>query len=132
MNMAEFDTQISRLKNTFGDRAYPDERLKLIWREVREFSSGWFEKLVDRLICDSRLPPLLPEFRNEISRERERLWDLQKKQHTQDAKDFYSGKFQPEDAKTICQYIIKRAQGSVSDQDYANFVKHLKYAGGET
>jgi hypothetical protein len=126
MTHQEFDHHMNRLKDCFGDRSYSDERTKRIWREVRDFDSNWFEKIVDRFIGQERQPPILPQFQEETSIERERLWKIEKEQHARDAKEFFQGMYQPDDVRTICQFIVKRITGGVSDEDYANFVKHLK------
>lgn len=128
MTSHEFNTQINRLKDCFTDRSYSDERMKVIWREVQDLDGKWFAKVVDRFIGECRQAPLMTEFREEIAKERERLWELQKKHNAKDAKDFMSGIYQPDDIKTICQYIVKRVSGGVSDQDFSSFIKHLDTA----
>lgn len=63
MELHEFDIQMARLSSTFGKTAYPDERRKMIWREVSSLSSGAFSNIIERLISESRQAPLLPEIR---------------------------------------------------------------------
>jgi len=65
MNPMEFDIQMGRLRNVFGDKNYPDERTKLIWSEVRDLPQYYFAKLCDRFIGDSRQAPILNDFRTE-------------------------------------------------------------------
>lgn len=128
MQWGEFTQQLNRVASTFGKNAYGDERIQLIWREVKDLSSNWMVKTVDRFIGECRHAPLMPEFREEISKERERLWQFEKKQRAKDAKDFFEGVYAPEDKKTICQFIQKRLRNEVLDADYQTFVKHLTHA----
>lgn len=128
MTPAEFQRQMNRLVDQFGKSTYGTERCTLIWREIQDFSGMWWEKTVDKFLLTCRQAPLMDELASEIGAERERLYKQQKKQHEQDAKDFYSGAYQPDDVKTICQYMVKRIMGEVSDEDYAQFLKHLKEA----
>lgn len=130
MRPDEFQSQMNRLITQFGKTQYSDERTKLIWREVKDFSSPWWERTVDHLLLTSRQAPLQAEFGELIGRERERVWRQEKVQNEKDAKDFFAGTYQPDDVQTICQMITKRLAGGVSDADYANFVKHLESAGG--
>lgn len=128
MNKNSFQQQISRLVETFGANHYKPERINLIWGEIQDLSDWWMAKTMDRFIGELRQPPLMVEFREEISKERERLWKIEKAKNEKDAKDFYSGTYAPEDKKTICQMISKRLQGKVSDAEYATFIEHLEHA----
>lgn len=74
----EFDTQMNRLKSVFGDKAYPDERATLLWRDVRNLSGRWLEGAVDQLIASCRQAPLSSEFGPLIGIERERVAKLEK------------------------------------------------------
>jgi hypothetical protein len=123
----DFQRQIARIESQFGK--FGTERARLLWREVKEFSAEWMEQTIDRLLSESRQIPLPSDFREDISRERERLWKLEKQKNEKDAKEFFHGTYDAEDTRTICQYIVKRISGGVSDEDYSNFIKHLSEAG---
>jgi hypothetical protein len=125
MRPDEFQSQMGRLVAQFGKSQYSDERTKLIWREIKDFSLNWWERTVDHLLLTCRQAPLHAEFGELIGRERERLWKTEKKEHGQDAKDFFQSSYQPEDKKALCQTIIKRLQGNVSEEDYSSFQKML-------
>jgi hypothetical protein len=126
MNQQEFQNQINRLEKQFGK--YGTERCTLLWREVKDLNGPWFERVMDQLISSCRQAPLLPEFREEISRERERLWRMEKEERKKDAHDFFEGSYQPDDIKTICQVIKDRINRKISDQDYQSFVSQLENA----
>lgn len=121
MTAYEFDTQINRLKDVFGDRHYPDERVKLLWRAVSDYPGKWFSKTVDKFIGECRQPPLLPEFRTEVAIERERSWGKEKEVHAKDAKQFMQ-RFDDQIRSSICKTIRDRIQGKVDDETYTNFV----------
>jgi hypothetical protein len=67
-----FQRQINRLTEQFGKGAYGTERAHIIWKAVKDLPDAWMEGVVDRFIGESRHAPLLPEFREEIAKERER------------------------------------------------------------
>jgi hypothetical protein len=128
MRDEEFNYQVNRLIKSYGEKSFPAERLVLLHQEVKDFSAEWFKRVVDRLIADSRYAPLLSDFREEIARERERMAYQEKKQHEADAQAFYRGTYQAEDARTICQYILKRVDGKVPDGEFSQFINVLENA----
>lgn len=122
MTEPEFKTQMQRLITTWPN-VYSTERVAVIWQEVRGFSPHWFKRVVDRFIGESRQAPLMAEFRDEISRERERTWFTEKKQNAQDAKEFFE--LSESEGKSIADMIKKRAMGGVSDPEWATFIESL-------
>jgi hypothetical protein len=74
----EFQREMDRLASNFRN-AYSPARQELIAKEVKDLSAPWWKRTVDRFIGEFRQAPLLPEIREAIAGERERLWDLQKK-----------------------------------------------------
>lgn len=67
MTYREFAEQLERLQNTFSDRAFPDERVKLIWDSVKNLDARDFKKIADVFIADSRQPPMVSDFRAQAS-----------------------------------------------------------------
>lgn len=135
MNRSFFQQQMNRLGDTFGVNQYKIERIEVIWKEVRDFSDSWFSKTVDKFIGECRHAPLMAEFRDEISKERERMAYGEKRQHTQDAKDFFQGTYMPDDVKAIVQTIVNKIQfnglripDEKEEQDYQQFIKLLDNA----
>lgn len=88
MTNKTFTEQMQRIADTFGNQMYSKDRLALIWKEVQEFEDNWFVRVCDQLIGECRIPPLLPEFRENISKERERLYLLEKRNNRKEAEDF--------------------------------------------
>ena len=78
MTQQEFQSQVERLKSVYGDRAYPDERVKLLWSAAGSLPGDWFRRTVDSLIGGMRQAPVLSDFQEAIGAERERVWRSQK------------------------------------------------------
>lgn len=124
MNRNEFEREMARLVNTFGKTHYNIERTTLIWEAVRPYSVAWWARAVDEFIGSFRSPPLLPEIRDAVARERERQWGEQKKENAANAKEFmnYLGS---EEISEICRGIRQRITGQMSDENFTGFVKVL-------
>lgn len=125
MTFDQFMPQMNRLVTTFGKNAYGEERVKLIYRTVKDFDLGWWSKTVDDFIGYFRQPPLLTEVAEKASAERERRWADEKKQHAQDAKDFWEGTYHSDEIKGICMTIRSRIEGRVNDHDWGKFMNLL-------
>jgi hypothetical protein len=125
MTSLEFATQIDRLKNTFSEKAYPPERVKLIWRFVAEFTPTWLEREVDGFLATFKFAPVPNDFSIAAAEERERMWAEQKKQNAQEAKDFWAGTLDPIETAHICQMIRKRIVGAALDSEWESFSSAL-------
>jgi hypothetical protein len=79
MTSQEFQIEMGRLVSTFGKQHYPEERVKLIWREVGNLTGNAFANMVEGLISECRQAPLIPEIREKAAKVRERAWSEQKK-----------------------------------------------------
>lgn len=62
LSWAEYIPQIERLKEVFGDKAYPEERVKSLYNAVRGLTLQNFTKIVTDLIDSKRQAPLKPDF----------------------------------------------------------------------
>lgn len=79
MTEPEFQTEINRLASVFGG-AYKTERAALIWHEMQNLSADSFKRIVDKLIGECRQAPMIQEFREAASPERERMHSIRKSQ----------------------------------------------------
>jgi len=70
---------MTRLQNTYGKAAFSTERCTLIWKEVGEIPDHWMSRIVDKFIGDSKQSPMIPDFREEISRYRS--WENEKRKN---------------------------------------------------
>lgn len=129
MNENEFKVEIDRLKNVYGDKSYTTERLKIMWRQVKDFRADWFKKVIDELIGTCRLPPLMTELAEHVARERERVWKIEKEVNAQDAKEFMAGsRFSTEEQKHMFAMIRNRMPGNVNDDDWRCFQESMNHA----
>jgi len=119
-----FRNQISRLEDNFGCNHFKQERIKIIWREVQYQSNEWMIKTVDYFIGAMRLAPLLSDFQEKISEEREHKWKQEKKIHQQEAKEFSTSLSQGE-IGMICKSIRDMIQGNLKDSEKSAFLKTL-------
>lgn len=128
MSPVEFQTQMNRLSETFGKQAYGTERAGLIWREVKDFSGAWLERTVDDFIGAMRHAPLLPDFANAVSAERERTWKREKAQHSKEAEYAMKSLYSSGDLSMICKTITSRIEGEMPDADFGKFLKMINSA----
>lgn len=65
MSPEQFKTQVERLRGRFGDKAFDNEFVKLVWRVVEGMHFVDFMKCVETFIGSRshNKPPLLSEFR---------------------------------------------------------------------
>jgi hypothetical protein len=80
---SEFDTQMARLASTYGPRAYPDERKSILWKEFQSMAPKVFERIVDKLIGENSMPPMLPKFREAAAVAREKNAAFEKEEYRQ-------------------------------------------------
>jgi hypothetical protein len=125
MDWSEYKQQIARLRSVYGDRNYPDERVMVLWGEVKEFPFFWFKKIVDRFIGESLKPPMLPEFRTEAAKERERQREKEKTDERKTGKEFLGQVYGPEEVQTIASMIKRRLQGKVDDVVWNEFMAQI-------
>jgi hypothetical protein len=130
MKWEEFTRQMERLIANYGKTAYSDERIKLIWKEVNELDARRFETVVDRFIGEFRQPPLMHEFREELSHYREKNWHLEKEKHRVESERAIKAVFDGQFIESICKDITDRLEGKVSDEIFTDFVRGIgKLAG---
>lgn len=67
MQSGEFNEQINRLKTTYGDKNYPDERITAIWNETRNLDFYEFENVITRIIGAERYAPMVDKIKEYIS-----------------------------------------------------------------
>lgn len=117
---------MQRLAETFGKQAFGNERAALVWREVKDFDPFWFRRVVDGFIGDSRQAPLVSDFSNAASEERERVWKIEKAQHAKDAKAFFNSTFSDDDRAMMIGAMIKRMMKQMPDSEWVTFTGMLQ------
>lgn len=117
-----FQKEMDRLADTFG--AYKNERMQLIWLEVKDMPDDWFRATVNDLIGSQRQAPLVDNFRDAVTQWRESDWKQKKKQYAEEAQAFTT-RFQSEDLKLICDTIGKRVEGALDDHQWTSFLRMI-------
>ena len=62
MNEYVFESEIKKLRNVFGDRFYPKERIEEFWSLVKKCEDQDFQECVSRWIRDLDRPPMGAKF----------------------------------------------------------------------
>lgn len=57
-----FDMQISRLVDVFGEKAFSDERQRIIWHYCSALKNETFVKLINMIIANNRSAPVPSDF----------------------------------------------------------------------
>lgn len=78
MTQVEFDTQVKRLVDTYGEKAFPAERVRIMWGHVSGYDRDWFRRLCDKLIASCRQAPVYADYAEDVNHERDRIWTAQK------------------------------------------------------
>ncbi len=77
MELHEFSSEMGRLINVFSDKAYPKERMALIYEKMHFLEVADFRDIVSILIGECAQAPLLPRFQEaakaHYAKHRERL-----------------------------------------------------------
>lgn len=123
MTATEFDTQFNRLTERWKT-AYSNEFKKILWHEFQYLPNHAMERIITRLIGDCRQPPMMPEFRDYRSMERDKSWVEEKKQNTLDAKAFFEGsRFSDDEKKNFMTMIRRKVNNAVKEEDWDAFLK---------
>lgn len=85
MNQDQFDWNMKRLIGVYGEKAYPTERIKLFWNELRHIEGEMWEAIVDALISDSQYPPMISKIRECVSLLRDKFYSRDRIQAKLDA-----------------------------------------------
>lgn len=129
MTEIEFTKEMNRLETAFGQKGANQERTKIIWKEIKDFSASWLNRTVSLFIGNLRQFPLLSDFQEQATIERERLWKLQKQETANQAIKFMSDTRQIFDfdmIKSIIQTTKDRIEGRVPDAVFDNFKQGIQ------
>lgn len=120
MDLSNFNTQVIRLKNVYGDKFFSEERTRLLWNEVCSFDSKWFQTIVDEAISTLAMAPMVKFFSERAAEERGRLYKIKKSNEEKSTKEFMT-QFSGEDLKMICETIKHRIHGRLPDEHFKSF-----------
>jgi hypothetical protein len=118
---------MDRLVDCFGDKAFGNERVRIIWRNVNALSDQWLVTVVDNFIATAKYAPLPADFYEFAALERERLWQIEKLKNASEAKTFMAT-YGAEEIQQVCATIRDRINGAMSDEHFTSFQKLLRTA----
>lgn len=75
MNHEEFGAQMQRLVSVYSDRAFPTDRIQIIWQAVKNYPDRTFQVAVDDIIGDCMQPPNLSKIREYLMAARKKTGD---------------------------------------------------------
>lgn len=64
MMQQEFMIELDRLKSVYGEKAYPEERVKILWNEFKTYEIARFKKAVDFLVAENFNAPPISKIRD--------------------------------------------------------------------
>lgn len=131
MTQDHFKIQAKRLMDTYGKQHFSEERLKLIWLEVKDFADEWFENVCSGFIGYMRQAPMVTDFREACSIERERVWAREKIINKRESEWAMKQLFDGPMIKSICKTISSRIIGAVDDETFENFVTGIGRIGAQ-
>lgn len=119
MEFSFYQTQITRLINNYGERAFSDEKVKALWKALKDVPSPLFDTAVNSIIMNCRASPTLTDFHEKINEARA----MEQKQRPQPAKQesFGPSSFNDGDVRYMTAMINGRMNGSVSDAEWQAF-----------
>ena len=62
MTLQKFTEQIRLLRVTYGEKAYPDPRVSLLFKALAYRTDEWFTAACEHFISGTVKPPMLPDF----------------------------------------------------------------------
>ena len=128
MTFAEFKMHLQKLTNQFGAHVYSEDRVRLIFREVSFLPVSSWEKIVDKFLAESRIAPLLPEIREAIAIQREKLYAEEKARHQKDAEEFFASSLSNDEKSYLSETIKARMFNQVDDARWEKFLSDLNRA----
>lgn len=124
MNKTHFETQMKRLSAVFPNAYSSSERVEVIYKAVCAVEEETFTRIITGLIGSSKYAPLVPDFLNQMSLEREKNRTKGKEQEKKDGDEFW-GNYHNDEKHEIGETIRNRARGLVGDTDWESFLKVL-------
>lgn len=89
MTLQEFVPGMERLRTVYGEKLYPEERIKAFFDELRGIDPKLWASVVDRLVKEESRPPMMKEIRMAIAAEKERHREVEKIQIRNESDRFF-------------------------------------------
>ena len=85
MQSINFDEQMQRLRDRYGEKTYSLIVITTIWKEFSWMETDVFKKLIDQFLTEMHRAPLLKEFRELAGNMRLEKWRVEKQQNAEAA-----------------------------------------------
>lgn len=119
MDFSFYQTQINRLINNYGERAFSDEKVKALWKALKDVPGPIFDTAVNSLIMNCRASPTLTDFNEKINEAR--VMEQKRTPQLASPDSFGPSSFNDGDIKFMTSMISARMRGAVSDADWRVF-----------
>lgn len=123
MQPHEFSFQMKRLKSTFGENPYPQERVDMIWKFVQYKPIEWFIKSCDFFISESRQAPLLGQFRDNYFAEYRDTYNKDKSDEQKIMVPEWKRKKNIEYIRQIQQKLALKIAGKITGFEFKTWLK---------
>jgi hypothetical protein len=77
MMLDDFQKQIARLTSTYGDKAYPPERVQILWAQLRHCQVDDMRAAVSAVIADSPRAPMAKDLAEAVEQAARRRRDVE-------------------------------------------------------
>lgn len=119
MNVDFFRENISRLKKTFGDKNYEDERVTIFWRAWQHVDDIVFVSAIDWVIANCRFTPLQKEIDEAITVAEDHMRSLRVINSKRTSQEIVFGStFTREQESFTLKAIVARAVGSLPEDEW--------------
>lgn len=123
MTKGEFLAGYLRLQQRYGTKPYTEQVGELIYEEVRQLDMKWWDTVITKLMANNRFAPLLPEIREESSKEKYKT-----KKYQQTHTEQFPSMFCQEEVIELIQTVGKAGKGlinSVEAKEYSDMVTEM-------
>lgn len=67
MKINEFDECMTMLKEVYGEKYYPDARIRILWENLSEINFEVFKRAIKKILVSERFPPMLEDISKYVS-----------------------------------------------------------------
>lgn len=126
MELMDFEKEMKRVLDTFGERFFPEERVKMIWSFSKDMESKNFKNVIDTIIAEWPInrPPVPADFMKQVEEEKKRFWNVPISEWKNDFVERPQDSiFSKEDIAEFFNVIRAIISGKVSKADQKKYVE---------
>ena len=117
MTLEEFIPGMEKLRVVFGEKLYPQERVKMFFDELRGTPPRVWDLAVERLVKEEARGPMMKEIRLAIAATREVIRETEKQKFTAEAERFFEGAPVSKRIKDQYPHLFKRVEKNLSGEE---------------